>query len=107
MQKRNETKQNTQKQYSNTESIIKKNKANSISDTATAVAGAALVHKMINHKHDDIKGDVDDNRDTYDSDVEDLYDNGIDDYDYENIRASYEEEQAAYDDYIASLDMDD
>ena len=87
-------------------------KQNAIGDTAAMLAGAALAHGMMHHKHKDISDIADDYRDIYDADIDDLYDLGIEDirYDdtgYDSYVADYDEEQAAYDDFIASLDMDD
>ena len=86
----------------------------------TVLAGAALAHQMRkHHKHDDTKNtirniredDFDDVYDDFDDVYDDFYDyNDIQDYDdidYENYIAEQIEEQAAYDDYIASIDMAD
>lgn len=80
--------------------------------TATALGGAVLAHQMWkHHKHNDTKDISDDRLDDWDDGVDELYDDEIDDvYDYDDNtdyeRADYEE-QAAYDDFIASMDMDD
>ena len=93
----------------------KTKKSNVVGDTAAVLAGAALAHKMMkHHKHNDTKDITDDRLNVWDDGMGELYDDELDDiydledntdYDYE--RAAYEEEQAAYDDFIASLDMDD
>ena len=113
--KPNKETRDKQNRFSTT-SKPKAKKSNVIGETATALAGAALAHQMIkHHKHDDARDIADDFRDPYDVDIDDmddLYDLDIendsyDDSDYDSYRAAYEEEQAAYDDFIASLDMDD
>ena len=92
-------------------------KANNVKiGTATLLAGAALAHRLLHHKHDDAN-DIDDDRfDPLDDEFDDLYDHDFyddldtqdyEDSNYEFERAAYEEEQAAYDDFIASLDMAD
>lgn len=98
--------------HSSTTGNTKTQKSNVVGDTAAVLAGAALAHKMMKH-HNDTRVDTDDYQDTYDADLDDLYDMGIDDATYDNSdydsyrAAAYEEEQAAYDDFIASMDMDD
>ena len=102
--------------HNSTTGKTKTKKSNVVGDTAAVLAGAALAHKMMkHHNHNDTRVDTDDYQDTYDADLDeldDLYDMGIDDVtydnsDYDSYREAYEEEQAAYDDFIASMDMDD
>ena len=84
--------------------------------TATLLAGAALAHQVRkHHKHDDARGITSDRLDTWDDEFDDGFDDAIYDYndaqycddnDYEYQQAAYEE-QVAYDDFIASMDMAD
>jgi hypothetical protein len=81
----------------------------------TLLAGAALAHQMRKqHKHNDANDITNDRLYTWDDGMDELYDDELDDiYDYDDNadydfeRAAYEEEQAAYDDFIASMDMTD
>lgn len=114
-QKPNKVPINKQNSHNSTTSKPKAKKSNVIGNTATVLAGAALAHQLLHHKHDDTRDIADDFRDPYDADLddmEDLFDLDIenvsyDDSDYDSYRAAYEEEQAAYDDFIASMDMAD
>ena len=122
-QKQTKRHQKQTKPVSNSNTTTGKNKADKANvniGTGTVIAGALLAHQLSkHHKHDDIN-DIDDNRsDVWDDDFDDLYDDDFNDYndyddtqyyedsDYDYQRAAYEEEQAAYDDFIASLDMAD
>ena len=92
------------------DSGLDREKTNAKIDTAAVLAGAALAHQMMkHHKHDDAKDTDDHGFDALDDELDDLYDHDfyddLDTQDYE--RAAYEEEQAAYDDFIASMDMAD
>ena len=79
----------------------------------TLLAGAALAHQMRkHHKHDDSNDITDKSVYAWDDGMDELYDEELDDIydlednaDYDNEIAAYEEEQAAYDDFIASMDM--
>ncbi len=92
---------------------VAKKKANRHHATAI-LSGAALAHHVVHHRHADTKdlAEYDDpyglSMDNYyDIDNEpDLYDD-YDDGDDDRYLAAREEEQAAYDDFIASMDMKD
>ena len=90
--------------------VKSKGKANDVKVGAkTLLAGAALAHQMRkHHEHDDAKDNTDEGLDVWDDDLDGIYDyDEYDDYDdYDAEMAAYEEEQAAYDDFIASMDMD-
>lgn len=106
---------NTKRHQKKLKKAKNQGKANEVNIGAgTLLAGAALAHRMWkHHKHNDTKDITDDKLYAWDDGMDELYDGELDDiYDYDdNIdydaeRAAYEE-QAAYDDFIASMDMDD
>lgn len=85
----------------------RKNKTNVVVGPATALAGAAMIHHLKKHNHNENEVV------THSDDVTDLYDDELDDLymmDEEGIMDEYDEMQnddnAAYDDYLASLDDD-
>ena len=90
------------------QSKAKDDQANAKIGLATALASAALVHKINkHHAHEESKVLGDDRIEAYDDDQNEFYDDELNesyDADYEYQRAAYEEEQAAYDDFIYSLD---
>ena len=95
--KKRKTKKNKQKK------VGKTNKSNN--DAGALLAGAALAHQIRkHHKHDETKDSF---REIWDDDFKDYDYQDIDDIDYDNYIADQIEEQAAYDDYIASMDMAD
>ena len=98
------------------QSKAKDDQANAKIGLATALASTALVHKINkHHAHEESKVFGDDRIDAYDDDLNEFYDDDLNEFyddelnesydaDYEYQRAAYEEEQAAYDDFIYSLD---
>ena len=81
----------------NTKANAKTKKTNVVDDTAAFLGGAALYHHIKNrHQHDDVRDDVED---YYASLDDDLY-GDVPSYD----DSDYNEDLAAYDDYIASMD---
>lgn len=87
--------------HKNVNDKTKVNKSNVVGDTAAVLAGAALYHNIKkHHKHDEAKANENvEELDLWDAEHEDLYDLGIEDSMYDN-----DDDLAAYDDYIASLD---
>ena len=103
-----ERKRNLQKRHDDYMREFRKNKINNSKVSAgTLLAGAALAHQLRkHHEHKDI--DDEDFDDLYDDDIDDDDDfKDYDDIDYDNYIDEQIEEQAAYEDYIASLDRDD
>ena len=83
----------------NAKANTKTKKTNVVDDTAALLGGAALYHHIKNrHQHDDVRDDIED---YYASLDDDLY-GDVPSYD----DSDYNEEQAAFDDYLASLDDD-
>ena len=104
-----ERKKSLQKRHDDYMKEFRKSKTNNANTGAgTILAGAALAHQLRkHHEHDD--EDIDDEKfdDLYDDDdIDDFLDdyNDHDDFDYDNYIEEQIEEQAAYEDYIASLD---
>lgn len=89
--------------HNNDNDKTKVNKSNVVGDTAAVLAGAALYHNIKkHHKHDETKANANvEELDLWDAEHEDLYDMGIEESMYDN-----DDDLAAYDDYIASLDDD-
>ena len=109
-----ERKRNLQKRHDDYMREFRKNKINNSKVSAgTLLAGAALAHQLRKrHEHED--KDIDDEGfdDLYDDDIDDFLDDyndykDYDDIDLDNYIDEQIEEQAAYEDYIASLDRDD
>ena len=109
-----ERKRNLQKRHDDYMREFRKNKINNSKVSAgTLLAGAALAHQLRkHHEHED--KDIDDEGfdDLYDDDIDDFLDDyndykDYDDIDLDNYIDEQIEEQAAYEDYIASLDRDD
>ena len=103
-----ERKKSLQKRHDDYMKEFRKSKTNNANTGAgTILAGAALAHQLRkHHEHDD--EDIDDEKfdDLYDDDdIDDFLDdyNDHDDFDYDNYIEEQIEEQAAYEDYIASL----
>lgn len=102
-----EKKKNSQKHVS----VSKKKKSTKETDVvvgpATALAGAAMIHYLRNHNHNDkdMVTPSDDIIGLYDDDLADLYMmdavETVDDYD-----EVQNDDDTAYDDYMASLDND-
>ena len=109
-----ERKRNLQKRHDYYMRQFRKIKTNNANVSAgTLLAGAALAHQLRkHHEHED--KDIDDEGfdDLYDDDIDDFLDDyndykDYDDIDLDNYIDEQIEEQAAYEDYIASLDRDD
>ena len=109
-----ERKKSLQKRHDDYMKEFRKSKTNNANTGAgTILAGAALAHQLRkHHEHDD--EDIDDEKfdDLYDDDIDDFLDDyndykDYDDTDYDNYIDEQIEEQATYEDYIASLDRDD
>ena len=112
--------------HGNTNGETMTKKSNVIRDAAAIAGGAALYHHLTkDHKHDDAKGNIsddidyiDDDIDLWDAEPEDLYDAGIEDFIYDDDALYYDDDDAqyynddsyddiaAYDDFIASMDDD-
>lgn len=104
-QKQNKVARDKQSRFSTT-SKPKAKKSNVIGNTATVLAGAALAHQLRKHHKNDDAEDIFD-EDKWDDELYDYDYQDYDDIDYDNYIAEQIEEQVAYDDYIASLDMAD
>ena len=113
--KKEQSKQKSYKPVKNTTTGSTKADSTNIKIGAgTVIAGAALAHQLRkHHDHEDTRNVFDDRLDTLDDEFDDLYDDGFNDYDdtqyyedadYDFQREAYEEEQAAYDDFIYSSD---
>ena len=107
-----ERKRNLQKRHDDYMREFRKSKTNNANVSAgTLLAGAALAHQLRkHHEHKDI--DDEDFDDLYDDDIDDFLDDyndykDYDDIDLDNYIDEQIEEQAAYEDCIASLDRDD
>ena len=107
-----ERKRKLQKRHDDYMREFRKSKTNNANVSAgTLLAGAALAHQLRkHHEHKDI--DDEDFDDLYDDDIDDFLDDyndykDYDDIDLDNYIDEQIEEQAAYEDYIASLDRDD
>ena len=107
-----ERKRNLQKRHDDYMREFRKSKTNNANVSAsTLLAGAALAHQLReHHEHKDI--DDEDFDDLYDDDIDDFLDDyndykDYDDIDLDNYIDEQIEEQAAYEDYIATLDRDD
>ena len=99
-----DTKQHKPKKRKKTKNQSKANDANI--GAGTLLAGAALAHQMRkHHKHDDSNDITDKSVYARNDGMDELYDEELDDiYDLED-NADYDNEIAAYDDFIASMDM--